>query len=124
MNRLENLRTQLQTVFDKLAKDNTLDAIGSLPFWYDEYGAHIRFSPWQLSEMTWHPGHDNNISLEQFDEFEDSDCFIEVVTDFFNGLRDHPSLLGLPLRDGFQFVLSEFDSYGTGLGEPIKGLVK
>ncbi len=120
MERKEELKHQLQKqVKSMIPSVMNGEKIGSLIFWYDEYGAFVRFAKWKNNEFSWSFPVENNINLEKFDVFDDDEIGVinDVVEKFYHELRSEPSLLQLPLRKGFQFCL-----FNSQVGEPLDGI--
>jgi len=93
--------------------------IGSMIFWFDDYGAFITFAKWKLDEFPWSFPYENNIDLSEFDVFDYDEMKLigEAVEAFYEELKTDPAFLSLPLREGFQFCY--FDNM---VGEPLNGI--
>jgi len=120
MQRKQALIKQLHEQVKKLLPSvMSAEKVGSLIFWFDDYGAFITFAKWKLNEFPWSFPYENNIDLSEFDvsDYDEIHLISDCVADFYNDFRDDPLLLKLPLREGFEFCY--FDDM---IGEPLNGI--
>jgi len=120
MKRKKSLIKQLKEQVDEMVPlAINGENIGSMIFWFDNYGAFITFAKWKLEEFPWSFPYENNIDLSEFDvfDYDEMKLICEAVEAFYEELKTDTVFLSLPLREGFQFCY--FDNM---VGEPLNGV--